>query len=452
MRFWTRLLVIISLTALVAGGAQAGSRRVAANQDTTLIESPDGGLANGAGPDLFAGRTNQSEGARRRALLVFDVAGQLPPGAVIHSARLVLAASQTREAPVTLALHRVLGAWSEGPASAEGGRGAPASTGDATWLHARFDTASWATPGGDFAATPSAAQSVAGEGFYVWSSPGLTADVQGWLDDPARNFGWVLVGAEAIPGSVKRFGSRENTDPALQPVLEVEFGRRLGACADRALAPNALALCAAYCEHLQCAEPTPRAAAPSCERLAARFARAADGPLPCTIADADGDGVADEDDNCPIALNPDQADRDADAVGDACDNCPDEPNPGQEDEGGVLGVGDACDCPCFTSLAVASLVMTLQDTATYTGLLCIDTRVGKPLTAVRALRADGTSCAEASEDCSALAFEATEDNFCQWNPPLPDAPTVVDGISDAQRAACRDAIRSGAEPQGLRCE
>ncbi len=38
--------------------------------------------------------------------------------------------------------------------------------------------------------------------------------------------------------------------------------------------------------------------------------------------DADGDGVADADDNCVAAANSDQADSDRDGVGDACDACP----------------------------------------------------------------------------------------------------------------------------------
>ncbi len=36
------------------------------------------------------------------------------------------------------------------------------------------------------------------------------------------------------------------------------------------------------------------------------------------MIDSDADGVADELDNCPVIVNPDQADSDADGVGDAC--------------------------------------------------------------------------------------------------------------------------------------
>lgn len=46
---------------------------------------------------------------------------------------------------------------------------------------------------------------------------------------------------------------------------------------------------------------------------------------PWCFPDADDDGVADIQDNCPWAPNPDQADSDGDGVGDACDLC-DGPN------------------------------------------------------------------------------------------------------------------------------
>jgi len=61
--------------------------------------------------------------------------------------------------------------------------------------------------------------------------------------------------------------------------------------------------------------------------------------------DADGDGVCDEDDNCVLTANADQADADTDGLGDACDNCPDYANVDQIDTDGDA-VGDACDnCP-----------------------------------------------------------------------------------------------------------
>ena len=66
---------------------------------------------------------------------------------------------------------------------------------------------------------------------------------------------------------------------------------------------------------------------------------------PQPVADADGDGVADNADNCVAAANANQADADNDTLGDACDNCPQDANANQADTDGD-DVGDACDnCP-----------------------------------------------------------------------------------------------------------
>ena len=58
--------------------------------------------------------------------------------------------------------------------------------------------------------------------------------------------------------------------------------------------------------------------------------------------DDDNDGVNDTEDNCPTVYNPDQNDTDGDGVGDVCDNCPITSNPDQADNDGDY-IGDACD-------------------------------------------------------------------------------------------------------------
>jgi hypothetical protein len=84
-------------------------------------------------------------------------------------------------------------------------------------------------------------------------------------------------------------------------------------------------------------------------------------------------------------------------------------------------------------------------------LICIDRLTEKPLTALSAQRLDGEACAADSQDCGLLAVEFTEDSACQWNPPAPAPGVLVQGISDAQREACRGYVLEGVSASGLGC-
>ncbi|MFO0553902.1 MAG: thrombospondin type 3 repeat-containing protein [Polyangiaceae bacterium] len=88
------------------------------------------------------------------------------------------------------------------------------------------------------------------------------------------------------------------------------------------------------------------------------------------MGDVDGDGAANDADNCASVANPDQADADMDGIGDACDKTPDGPeNNGGGGAGGGGGGGrdvqrdDGCviDCavggPPSTSKSWASLAL-----------------------------------------------------------------------------------------------
>jgi cysteine-rich repeat protein len=67
-----------------------------------------------------------------------------------------------------------------------------------------------------------------------------------------------------------------------------------------------------------------------------------DTPLPGALADDDGDGFLNFEDNCPASGNMDQFDWDHDGFGDGCDTCPSFADADQADADGD-GVGDACD-------------------------------------------------------------------------------------------------------------
>ena len=202
--------------------AVAAVVRLEPDRDATLIEDPEGALANGAGPALFAGLTSQ--GSVRRALLHFDVAAALPERAVIERVVLTVFMAPSNSETRTLRLHRVLADWGEGPSYGEGGGGADAEPGDVTWLHTFYDTEEWVRAGSQFLGRASAAADVSDSGFYAWgSNPQMEADVRLWAASPARNFGWALLGDETARQSSKNFASREHPNAMLRPALEITY-------------------------------------------------------------------------------------------------------------------------------------------------------------------------------------------------------------------------------------
>ena len=194
------------------------------SRDATLNEDPEGVFGNSRGRTIFVGNTNRPE--IRRTLIAFDVAGVIPAGATITEATLSLSMTRSQASETSIALHRVTGEWTEGLSAgfAQGGRGDIAVEGDPTWVHRTFETARWATPGGDFDATASATAAVGALGRYEWLSNDATvADVQVWLDDPGSDHGWLLMGDETVRQTAKQFASRESGDPAARPMLTVTF-------------------------------------------------------------------------------------------------------------------------------------------------------------------------------------------------------------------------------------
>ena len=197
---------------------------VESDRDATLIEHPDGNLGNGSGPSLFVGRTGQTRNGVRRAVVRFDVASALPEHAVIESVSLTLYLAPSNPETREIRLHRVLADWGEGASASSGGSGAPAETGDVTWIHTFHDSEFWVHSGGQFVGRESARLEVAGSAFYTWASTRhLIQDVRLWRSNPSRNFGWILIGDETGPQTAKNFASRENPDLALRPALEITY-------------------------------------------------------------------------------------------------------------------------------------------------------------------------------------------------------------------------------------
>lgn len=197
-----------------------------ASKDNTLYENNtnDAVLSNGAGQHFFAGMNGTSE--VRRGIVQFDLSG-VPEGSQIESAELRLYLNRTATtAAKSVELYEVLKNWGEGTSdgSSGEGRGADATTGDATWAHTFYPDETWDSPGGDFGSTLISAFDIEDVGSYTWpSTPEFVALVQKWLDTPGDNHGLILTGDEEVSSTAKRFSSRQNDTVEQRPVLVVEY-------------------------------------------------------------------------------------------------------------------------------------------------------------------------------------------------------------------------------------
>jgi spore coat protein A len=178
------------------------------SQDNTVAEDfPDN--SSGACDSVFSGSTDV--GFARRALMQFDIAGQIPAGSIINSVTLSMDVTRGgNHVDSTFSLHPINAAWVEGVegcGARGGGQGEP-STGGVTWN---------TMPG--FGA--SSGDTIINNTSPVWSSTAtMVSDVTAWLNSPGTNYGWVLIGDEASSTTTRRFDSREGGSP---PVLTVDF-------------------------------------------------------------------------------------------------------------------------------------------------------------------------------------------------------------------------------------
>ncbi|MBL8734854.1 MAG: DNRLRE domain-containing protein [Planctomycetes bacterium] len=201
--------------------AQTTTVSVPCDLDNTLYEDLTGSLSNGRGSGTFCGLTGT--GRIRRAVMRFDVASVVPAGAWILSAKLDLFVEQSSAGtPAPASAYRLSQDWGEGSSAAlgNGGGGAVATPGDATWIHTFYSGSTWTTPGGSFAGTPSFTMTLPTFGAASSDlSLQTAADVASWLGSPSSNFGWLIkLDDEVTPSTARRLASRENgfNNPSLE--------------------------------------------------------------------------------------------------------------------------------------------------------------------------------------------------------------------------------------------
>ncbi len=227
-----RSIIALSLVVcfFISQACPAALVTIVCGRDNTIFEYEEDVIRSGGiGPYFFVGQTGpyDSGGHTKRALIWFDVTGGgVPAGATVTGVAFTM--SVTKVAPSDpfhdFWLHRVTQDWGEGSSFAKYGYGEPATEGDATWWHTFFDTDYWDSPGGDYLPDASETLTIGDKGDYTWGpTEAMIADVQSWVDEPAGNFGWIIIGDESKPLTARRIASRESTDPNKYPVLAVEY-------------------------------------------------------------------------------------------------------------------------------------------------------------------------------------------------------------------------------------
>ena len=127
--------------------------------------------------------------------------------------------------------------------------------------------------------------------------------------------------------------------------------------------------------------------------------------------DIDNDGIINDNDNCPLISNTNQADIDEDDVGDVCDNCGETPN-ARQDHSDTDTFGDACDnCPNVANEG--------QGDENENGI--------------------GDACENAPQTCT-LPSGCSEDEFCNaercGTENCPDCHTCTSGLSCSAGEIC----------------
>lgn len=189
---------------------QAGSVSLHPVADTTITQK------SSLTPNtLTIGTTGPSGGSKSsRALLKFDIAGNVPSNAVITSAALTVTVVNVPMTPLNslFDLHTVLFTWNES---------------DTTWTN-RLAATPWSTPGGavgtDFKSNISQTNFFGSTtGLYTFvSNSNLVADVQNWLQNTNVNFGWVVISEmQGVNFTERTLASRE--DAVNTPTLLVQF-------------------------------------------------------------------------------------------------------------------------------------------------------------------------------------------------------------------------------------
>lgn len=218
-RFW----VIGLFLAFVPWNAHlSGAVLVVPPSADTCLRSTEADRVFGDGNPLLVGNSKEPFSVHNRALFKFDLSS-IPTNAVVTNVSFNVALFRSNSDEALFDICRMLADWAEY---------------EATW-NQRLASTPWTEEGGqagtDFVTEASATSSIESG---VFASTGIVADVQFWVKNPTRNFGWIMLPSGDLSGTGKQVGSREsdytslltveystNTPPAAPKLLGIGLAR-----------------------------------------------------------------------------------------------------------------------------------------------------------------------------------------------------------------------------------
>ena len=138
-----------------------------------------------------------------RSFVTFDITS-IPPGSNVNNVELKFFAGVfTSSVPIPISIHKLTTSWDEATV---------------TW------NSPWTNPGGDFVLAESASHLLPTAGFWTVNTPQLISDVQGWVDNPVSNDGWLLK-RTTEPGLLSQtcIAARDSPSPNVHPMLTITF-------------------------------------------------------------------------------------------------------------------------------------------------------------------------------------------------------------------------------------
>jgi hypothetical protein len=244
MRIFSPIAAFFAVSILLSAAGFSTEINLITDSNTSMYaQVPDNNLGLS---DLDVGTNNGRTAAPApgRTLIHFDLSS-IPAGAIITSATLnmtIVGIPQDGNiAPSNIDLYPMLDSWTQGTGG--GNRGSPALPGETTWNErGAGGIAAWGTPGAEIGVdfigrgldgqldseSPDTAASVGTKvgPITFGSTLAFVEDVQSWLDDPADNFGAILISdAEGTLGSLRRLAANDTADldDAAPPTLTVDY-------------------------------------------------------------------------------------------------------------------------------------------------------------------------------------------------------------------------------------